>query len=76
MVYNQASERHIPSGLVSFFLPGVFTAGRLIYGYQEVDPLAVVSRVSCPILFIHEQYDDLVSARDETQTPRRRQQPR
>ncbi len=67
MVFQQAAERHIPRFLVSFFLPGVLQAGHIIYKYEPVNPLGVVSEVDCPVLFIHEQYDELIPVQDNQQ---------
>lgn len=65
MVNNQASTRGIPRLPVDIFLPGVELAARVCYGYQPVNPIDVVEKVRCPILFIHEEDDDLVSTGDD-----------
>ena len=36
----------------------------VFYRYQPVDPIDVVGKVSCPIFFIHEEDDGLVSAEE------------
>ena len=64
MVSNQASTRGIPHLAVDTFLPGVQLAAMLFYGYQPVNPIDVIDQVRCPILFIHEENDDLVSTLD------------
>jgi uncharacterized protein len=64
MVHGQAAERHIPGFLVDIFMPGVHLAGFVFYGYREVDPLAVAGGIRSPILYIHEQNDDLTSLAD------------
>jgi uncharacterized protein len=64
MVIRQASVRHIPTLLVRFFIPGIQAAIETIYRFDVVDPIDVVARVNCPILFIHEQLDDTVSWND------------
>ena len=61
MVIRQAVLRGIPQFLVSFFAPGVLLMTDIIYGYELVDVVDVVADVACPILFIHEEYDELVS---------------
>jgi fermentation-respiration switch protein FrsA (DUF1100 family) len=37
----------------------------VFYGYKEINPIDVVGEIQCPIFFIHEQDDDLVSAADD-----------
>jgi pimeloyl-ACP methyl ester carboxylesterase len=64
MVSNQASTRSIPHLAVDTFLPGVQLAAIVFYGYQPVNPIDVIDQVRCPILFIHEEDDDLVSTLD------------
>jgi len=64
MVSNQASTRGIPHLAVDIFLPGVQLAAIVFYGYQPVNPIDVIDHVRCPILFIHEEDDDLVSTLD------------
>ena len=61
MVVNQAELRGIPRFLVELFTPGVLLMTTVIYDYQVVDAGDVVADISCPILFIHEEYDDLIS---------------
>ena len=65
MVYNQASTHGIPRLPVDIFLPAVRIAASLFYGYKEINPINVVSNVRCPIFFIHEENDDLVSTGDD-----------
>lgn len=64
MVSNQASTRGIPHLAVDTFLPGVKLAAMVFYGYQPVNPIDVIDDVRCPIFFIHEEDDDLVSTLD------------
>jgi len=64
MVSNQASTRSIPHLAVDTFLPSVQLAAIVFYGYQPVNPIDVIDQVRCPILFIHEEDDDLVSTLD------------
>ncbi len=64
MVSNQASTRGIPQFAVDTFLPGVQLAATVFYGYQPVNPIDVIDEVRCPIFFIHEENDDLVSTLD------------
>jgi pimeloyl-ACP methyl ester carboxylesterase len=66
MVIKQAAQRAIPGFLVEMFIPGLTLATRVMYDYKPVDPIDVVPKVDCPIFFIHEQKDDLVSWHDTT----------
>ena len=54
----------VPECLVKLFRPGIFWLARAIYGYEIVDPIDVISGVTCPIFFIHEERDDYVSWED------------
>ncbi|MFC2016993.1 alpha/beta hydrolase [Chloroflexota bacterium] len=67
MVDNQAAQRGIPQFLLDFFMPGVLLAAKTIYCYDAVNPIGAVARVTCPILFIHEEYDELVTLEDNFQ---------
>ncbi|MBA7479184.1 hypothetical protein ES707_14616 [subsurface metagenome] len=61
MVVRQAVLMGIPGFLVDCFAPGLLLMADIIYDYELVSPLDVVAGVACPILFIHEEYDELVS---------------
>ncbi len=65
MISKQAAERHIPSGLLGTFMPGMRIAATVMYGFTITEPLDMMSRVRCPVFFIHEERDNLVS-REET----------
>jgi len=65
MIDNQAANHDIPRLLVDIFFPAVQIAGKVFYGYTEINPIDVVSKIQCPIFFIHEQDDDLVSTGDD-----------
>ena len=65
MVYNQAANHGIPRFTVDIFLPAVRIAARAFFDYSEVNPIDVVSKIQCPIFFIHEDEDDLVSTADD-----------
>jgi pimeloyl-ACP methyl ester carboxylesterase len=65
MVYNQAANHDIPRPLVDIFLPTVRIAAEVFYGYKEINPIDVVGKIQCPIFFIHEGDDDLVSTADD-----------
>lgn len=61
MVANQAARMGIPQFLVDFFTPGVFWMCRIIYDFELVNAQEVIADVSCPIFFIHEENDELIS---------------
>lgn len=61
MVKNQAALMGIPGFLVEFFVPGVFVMSRLFYDFELVDAQDVIADVDCPIFFIHEENDELIS---------------
>lgn len=61
MVVRQAVLMGIPGFLVDCFAPGLLLMADIIYDYELVSPLDVVAGVACPILFIHEEYDEAVS---------------
>lgn len=64
IVDTQAAQRHIPRFLVNYFKSGVRLATQVMYGYHEVNPIDVVGKVDCPILFVHEEYDDIIPRED------------
>jgi pimeloyl-ACP methyl ester carboxylesterase len=61
MVVNQAKLMGIPEFLVNGFTPGVFLMCRLFYDFELINAEEVVADVSCPIFFIHEENDELIS---------------
>ena len=67
MVFAQAKERGIPKSLLSFFMPGLTSLVKVFYHYHEVDPINVIPNVKCPIFFIHEEKDNLVSREEMAQ---------
>ena len=67
MVVRQAVLRGIPAFLVEFFAQGVLLMADIIYDYELVDARDVIANVSCPILFIHEEYDELISRQEMEQ---------
>jgi fermentation-respiration switch protein FrsA (DUF1100 family) len=67
MVNMQATQKGIPQFLLDFFMPGVVLAAKIIYSYEALNPIDVVSEVTCPIFFIHEENDELVSLEDNSQ---------
>jgi uncharacterized protein len=67
MIVRQAAGRHIPGFLVECFFPGMKVAARVMYGFRIVEPIHEVSRVQNPVLFIHEEKDDLVTWQETRQ---------
>lgn len=61
MVTRQAVLMGIPEFLVDCFTPGLLLMTKILYGYDLIDPVEVVADVDCPILFIHEEHDELIS---------------
>jgi pimeloyl-ACP methyl ester carboxylesterase len=61
MVVNQAARMGIPEFLVDFFTPGILLASRIFYEFELVNAQDVVADVTCPIFFIHEENDELIS---------------
>lgn len=67
MVTSQATTRGIPESLLNFFYPGLSIAVKVFYGYAPVNPIDTIPNATCPILFIHEQNDNLVSLKEMDQ---------
>jgi pimeloyl-ACP methyl ester carboxylesterase len=61
MVVNQAKLIGIPEFLVDGFTPGVFLMCRVFYDFELVNAEDVIADVACPIFFIHEENDELIS---------------
>jgi pimeloyl-ACP methyl ester carboxylesterase len=61
MVVNQATQMGIPEFLVDSFTPGVFLMCRIFYSFEPVNAEDVIADVACPIFFIHEENDELIS---------------
>jgi pimeloyl-ACP methyl ester carboxylesterase len=64
MVNRQAVLLGIPEFLVNVFIPGVMVMSGAIYGYHPVDPVDVIADVTCPVFFIHEEYDEFISLQE------------
>ncbi len=64
MVVRMGIEHGIPAILTRLFIPGLRLMTKIIFGFDLVDPVDAISYVDCPILFIHEEYDDLVPVED------------
>lgn len=67
MVVRQAVERNIPGLLVECFIPGMKVAASAMYGFRIVEPINEVEKVRCPVFFIHEEKDDLVTWKETLQ---------
>jgi alpha/beta superfamily hydrolase len=61
MVVREVATVGIPQFLTRMFVPGLLVMTRLIYGYKVVNPLDVIDDVKCPVLFIHEEYDEFTT---------------
>lgn len=61
MVVRQAATTIAPEFLARIFIPGLFLTTKLIYGYELVNPIDAIGDVQCPILFIHEEYDEFTT---------------
>jgi len=67
MVTKQAAKYHIPKFLLDFFYPSLSFTVKIFYGYEPFDPVIAVSSVTCPVLFIHEEYDNLTTQEETHQ---------
>jgi predicted alpha/beta hydrolase len=61
MVVNQAALLGIPEFLVDGFIPGMLLMCRVFYDFELVNAQEVIADVACPIFFIHEENDELIS---------------
>lgn len=64
MVTRQAAKYNIHKFLLDFFYPGLSITVRLFYGYETFDPITAISDVTCPVFFIHEEYDNLTTLQE------------
>ena len=60
MVTREAASFGIPEFLVTLFVPGLLSMTSIIYDYDMVNPIDVVDKVACPILFVHEELDESI----------------
>jgi fermentation-respiration switch protein FrsA (DUF1100 family) len=58
------TESGVPRIITRAFAPLLFLTARIVYGYRKVDPVSRVADISCPILFIQGNSDDLVPVSD------------
>jgi pimeloyl-ACP methyl ester carboxylesterase len=61
MVVNQAKLLSIPEFMVDGFIPGMLLMCRIFYDFELVNAEDVIADVDCPIFFIHEENDELIS---------------
>jgi len=66
MVARQAQSVGIPVFLEYVFWPGGLLFTHWMYGFNVVNPIDVVFKINCPILFIHEENDEFITL-DEVQ---------
>lgn len=59
-----AIESGIPRIITRVIAPMLFLIARILHGYRKVDPVSRVADISCPILFIQGDTDDLVPVSD------------
>jgi dipeptidyl aminopeptidase/acylaminoacyl peptidase len=64
MVVRQASSVGIPGFLTWVFIPGIRMMAGVVYDYELINPIDVVSDVNCPILFIHEEHDEYTTSEE------------
>jgi pimeloyl-ACP methyl ester carboxylesterase len=67
MVTRQAATKNIPEFLVDVFVPSLSFTVKIFYGYEPFDPVVAVSNTTCPVLFIHEEYDNLTTLEETDQ---------
>jgi fermentation-respiration switch protein FrsA (DUF1100 family) len=57
-------ESGVPQIVTRVFAPLLFLTTRVLYGHRKADPVSRVADISCPILFIQGDSDDLVPVSD------------
>ena len=67
MVTSQATTRGVPKWLLNFFYPGLSVTVKIFYNYTPINPIDTIPNITCPILFIHEENDNLVSLQEMDQ---------
>ncbi|HEY32039.1 MAG TPA: alpha/beta fold hydrolase [Dehalococcoidia bacterium] len=55
-----ATDWGVPRLIVRMIAPMLFLTARILHGYKKVDPVGRVADITCPILFIQGDADDLV----------------
>ena len=59
-----AADWGVPRIIVRIIVPGLFLLARILHGYKKIDPVGRVADISCPVLFIQGDTDDLVTVSD------------
>jgi fermentation-respiration switch protein FrsA (DUF1100 family) len=63
-IRKAASKFNKPRLLIKVFAFGIYLMSRVIYGYRRVNPIDRVADVTCPILLIQGEKDDLIPPED------------
>lgn len=61
MVARQAESINLPGWAARAFLPGGTFWSWAIYHYHRIDPVNVIPEIQCPVLFLHEQFDEFTT---------------
>jgi pimeloyl-ACP methyl ester carboxylesterase len=64
LVLTGAASQGLPEFVFDFFIPGVLVMAKTVYGYELVNPVDVIPKIDCPILFIHEEKDRFVPSEE------------
>jgi pimeloyl-ACP methyl ester carboxylesterase len=64
MLARQAAAAGLPEFVAYFLLPGGKFFTHLLYGFTMINPIDAIRNVTCPILFVHEQYDEFTSSEE------------
>ena len=67
MIIGQAASKGIPKGFPIIFIPGLRLMAKIFFDYSIVNPVDVIGKVKCPILFIHEEKDEFISPEEMKQ---------
>ncbi len=60
-IKRAAGNRSVPPFIVDLLLPGVRTISHLKYDFKLVNPIDVVADIICPVFFIHEENDEIIT---------------
>jgi fermentation-respiration switch protein FrsA (DUF1100 family) len=63
-IRKAASKFNKPRLLIRVFSFGIYLMSRIMYGYRKVNPLDRIADVTCPILLIQGEKDDLIPPED------------
>jgi len=67
MVARQAKAAGLPVFLAYFLLPGGKLFTHWLYGFTMINPIDVMPRINCPILFVHEENDAFITSAETQQ---------